>query len=329
MMWCVGVLNSFNINKNNPFIYLCNIMYKIMCIYMQGLFCRVILTTVRHSLGCINSPKLKYKFIRIALLFMMCSQLQRCKPAVMALTGILLLVTALRLLSLTAGKPANARASGPGAPARTYQCSSFSNAICNSLDGKGYNHAAFPNPLSSIYLPTVQTAQDQASIYIPLAVASGCSSRVAKFLCFSFFPLCVEATPSIPPVFPCPSFCRKVKADCEPYLMARYATSWPQWLDCDDMERVLRDSQSLCVNETEAAATTALPTMTTSTPVQLKATTRLPPISGSSNPTTPPPLSTAAPVCEVCNPRTNVTSGTFRVAVNNYTFGKFYNKIHN
>ena len=270
----------------------------------------------------------------------MCSQLQSHTLAVMELTVILLLVTALRLLSSTAGAPAN-NVQGQGATKTYYQCSSFTNAICNSLDGKGYNHTVFPNPLSSSYLPTVQTAQDQANIYIPLAVASGCSSRVAKFMCFSYFPLCVEGLPFAPPVLPCPSFCRKVRTDCEPYLLARYATSWPQWLDCDYMERVLYDKQGLCVNETDAAAATTTPTtmatspttpvqlavttMATSptTPVQLAVTTRAtPPTSGSSNPTTQPSPSTAAPVCKVCNPRMNVTSGTFRVAINNYTFGK-------
>lgn len=242
----------------------------------------------------------------------MCSQLQR-RIAVMALITLLILATALHLFSLTAGRPVVVRESGQAAMAENYHCSSFNNAICNSIDGQGYNHAVFPNPLAPSYLTTIATSEMQANIYIPLAVASGCSTHVAKFLCFSYFPFCIDSTPSIPPVLPCPSFCKKVKADCEPYLISKYAMVWPQWLDCDKMGK-LYNSQNICVNETEIAVT---PTATTS--VRSVVTTM----------STPFPTTAITPLyangnsdCGVCSPRTNVSSGTFRVAVNNYTFGK-------
>ena len=235
----------------------------------------------------------------------------------MALTALLLLATALCLFSLTAGKP-YPRASGQAAQTKSCQCSSFNSAICNSIDGQGYNHAVFPNPLSPSLLTTAQAAEAQANIYIPLAATSGCSKSVTKFLCFSYFPLCSLATPSVPPVLPCPSFCRKVRADCEPYLKSMYGLGWPQWLDCDNMERVLFDSQNLCVNETEIAESSNAVTPTRVQQVTTSAAT-----------TTPSPTTLVTPsyindrtVCGVCNPRTNVSSGTFRVAVNNYTFGK-------
>lgn len=180
------------------------------------------------------------------------------------------------------------------------QCVQFSSPVCNTLGGQGYNYASFPNPIAPAYLPTHEKAEAEGNAAISLAVASKCSPEIAVFLCFSYFPYCAE---NQPPVLPCKSLCEKVRGDCEPYLNATYGIRWPQWADCDNVDRVVSRNGGGCISAISppSPATAATP----SSPAPM--------------PTAPP-----APVCGACRLQNKVYSTTFRLQNSNFTFGKLH-----
>ena len=161
------------------------------------------------------------------------------------------------------------------------QCARFNSPVCNHLGGQGYSYATFPNPLAPAYLPNVQKAESEGNAVISMAVASQCSKDVASFLCFAYFPLCTE---NQPPVLPCKSLCERVRSDCEPYLNSTFGVQWPQWADCNNIDKVVSATNGNCVKET---------------------------------PVVEPP-----PICGACSPLTKVYSTTFRLSNSNFTFGK-------
>lgn len=159
------------------------------------------------------------------------------------------------------------------------QCAKFDSAVCNHLGGQGYSYATFPNPLAPMYLPNAQKAEAEGNTVIAMAVASKCSQDVAMFLCFAYFPLCTE---NRPPVLPCKSLCQRVRSDCEPYLNSSFGIRWPQWADCDNIDKVVSATNAGCVKET--------------------------------------PVVESPPVCGTCGITNKVYSTTFRISNSNLTF---------
>ena len=231
----------------------------------------------------------------------------------------------LSFTALTAGTPVTRRPLdgliNSLQPVSRPTCAAFRYDICNTIsNGQGYNSGVFPNPLAPHYLSTPLGAQGEASVIIPWAISTNCSQYITQFLCFAIFPLCVSS--SVPPVLPCRSMCERVRCECEAALKASESLSrWPEWLNCDQLERVLGDygATGVCmeadVNET---CTSASANPTTSTPTT------------STHKFAPPPTLSShgqdysslcdAP-CGDCSLFTELNASTLSMASANYSFG--------
>ena len=118
----------------------------------------------------------------------------------------------------------------------------------NDLSGQVpqlFNMTYSPNPLSPMYLPTVESALSEAGLIFPSAIASNCSAHIGEFLLYAFFPQCSNFETTTILVFPCKAFCQRIRACCESGL-ASLRMPWPEWLNCDKIEAAVSNNQNAC-----------------------------------------------------------------------------------
>lgn len=110
------------------------------------------------------------------------------------------------------------------------ECTSFEHPFCNGLFG--YTYGYFPNHKGQ----TFQEAVSEFSHFEQL-LHTGCSDKLAIFLCFTYFPLCVPSSTmkSVQEVLPCKETCEEVhKSECTEYVVnATNGDGWAEHLDCD------------------------------------------------------------------------------------------------
>jgi hypothetical protein len=76
--------------------------------------------------------------------------------------------------------------------------------------------------------------------FIPL-INSGCSAHLKEYLCFAYYPLCVQSDEYTNlEISPCRKSCKAIREKCELYVVAAGQT-WPESLDCDNL------SDDLCM----------------------------------------------------------------------------------
>lgn len=116
------------------------------------------------------------------------------------------------------------------------QCTRFNHSYCSNKFH--YNNGLFPNHKG-------QTAEKAAAELNDFALLfdSGCSDKIAVFLCFTYFPFCTPTDDSMPSqvgsvqlreVLPCKETCEEVhNSDCTAYVLnATRGSGWPDHLDC-------------------------------------------------------------------------------------------------
>lgn len=64
-----------------------------------------------------------------------------------------------------------------------------------------------------------------------LLVESQCHKELQTFLCLAMAPPCDQSQQYMKPIGPCTSFCKRIKARCEP-VMESFRYSWPNYLNC-------------------------------------------------------------------------------------------------
>lgn len=91
------------------------------------------------------------------------------------------------------------------------QCEIIKNSMCSSM---AYKSTRMPN----FFHDTNQIEASQRALQLQELVSSGCSQHVHAYLCELLFPVCLEHGQEAMKrfeIYPCRSFCRQVKDDCE------------------------------------------------------------------------------------------------------------------
>ena len=187
-------------------------------------------------------------------------------------TARILAVTliAVAVLVVAEGVPFKRQSYYPGqrnplVPETPFVCARFLEDTCQSLTDDPsrslFATARFPNRRGQ----NVTEAKREFTHFTPL-IASRCSSQIADFLCFFYFPLCPRdangnmirdyASGAITELLPCKEVCEEVRRDCEADLN-QIGIEWPPHLNCsnDYFKSYNRDPRCVSRNSTKEEET--------------------------------------------------------------------------
>lgn len=115
------------------------------------------------------------------------------------------------------------------APESDHTCEPFDQPYCRCFNPNERTHARFPNRRNQ----DAADARTEFSDFVNV-IKSGCSDKIGGFLCFYYFPFCLEDDSNRvfqQELLPCREVCEEVREDCKEVFVS-HGYPWPEFLDC-------------------------------------------------------------------------------------------------